>query len=128
MTCPKCGSEIWDNRSDKANGVKTAKWPDFKCKDKACDWAQWPDKPKPNTALRPRIEEPEPLTVRPKALGAEPRMPWEPDERDAAICALFWNSVDAVLLGVKERKLTDFFHPENLCSLIATLYIQRSKR
>lgn len=44
MDCPKCGGETYDNRQDKAAGTKNAKWPDFKCKDKVCNWAQWPEK------------------------------------------------------------------------------------
>lgn len=37
--CPKCGGEMWDNRNDK----RTAKSPDFKCKNKACGEAIWLD-------------------------------------------------------------------------------------
>lgn len=36
--CPKCGSEMWDNRADKRN----PKAPDFKCKNKAtCGHGIW---------------------------------------------------------------------------------------
>jgi len=40
--CAKCGHEVWDNRSKKAEDPSKAKWPDFSCKDKACKWAVWP--------------------------------------------------------------------------------------
>jgi hypothetical protein len=39
--CPKCGSRVWDNRAKKASGELSPKWPDFKCREKACDWVQW---------------------------------------------------------------------------------------
>lgn len=35
--CPKCGGDMWDNRTTK----RSPKAPDFKCKDKACDGAVW---------------------------------------------------------------------------------------
>jgi hypothetical protein len=39
-TCPQCGtSGVWDNRQNKRN----PKAPDWKCKDKDCDWALWID-------------------------------------------------------------------------------------
>jgi len=49
--CPKCGGEMWDNRTDK----KSARSPDFKCKDKDCDHAIWltPPPGKQNTEQPP---------------------------------------------------------------------------
>lgn len=38
--CPKCGSEMWDNRGKKTN----PKAPDFKCKNQDCGHAIWPAK------------------------------------------------------------------------------------
>lgn len=38
--CPKCGSEMWDNRIGKRN----PKAPDWKCKDRSCDGVIWPPK------------------------------------------------------------------------------------
>lgn len=40
MVCPKCGSEMWDNRGKKTN----PKAPDFKCKNQDCGHAIWPPK------------------------------------------------------------------------------------
>ena len=40
MECPKCGSEMWDNRQKKTN----PKAPDYKCKDKDCKGVIWPEK------------------------------------------------------------------------------------
>ena len=37
MKCEVCGGECWDNRLNKKN----PKGPDFKCKNKACEWAKW---------------------------------------------------------------------------------------
>ena len=34
--CLSCGSELWDNRQDKANGKVKKTYPDWKCKDKNC--------------------------------------------------------------------------------------------
>ena len=42
--CPKCGGPLYDNRADKASGAKSRKWPDFKCRDESCKWAEWLDK------------------------------------------------------------------------------------
>ena len=38
--CPKCGGDMWDNRTNKKN----PKAPDWKCKDKQCDGVIWPPK------------------------------------------------------------------------------------
>lgn len=38
--CPKCSGDMWDNRKDKIN----PKAPDFKCKNKECGGAIWPEK------------------------------------------------------------------------------------
>lgn len=39
-TCPQCESSgVWDNRQSKRNPNA----PDWKCKDKGCDWALWVD-------------------------------------------------------------------------------------
>ena len=35
--CQKCGGALWDNRDDKRN----PRQPDFKCKNRQCDWAWW---------------------------------------------------------------------------------------
>ena len=34
--CLSCGSELWDNRQDKASGKVKKTYPDWKCKDKNC--------------------------------------------------------------------------------------------
>jgi Rad52/22 family double-strand break repair protein len=39
--CDVCGGEMWDNRPDKASGKRKPTFPDFKCKDKACNNAKW---------------------------------------------------------------------------------------
>lgn len=70
---------------------------------------------------------PQPLTERPAQLTPEGPMPWESSPKDEIAVRLFWDSFDKVLAGIKERKLTDLFRPENLCALVATMYIQRSK-
>ena len=44
MICPRCDSEVWDNRPKKASGQFKPNSPDFTCKDKECGWKQWPDK------------------------------------------------------------------------------------
>ena len=38
--CPRCSAPVYDNRADQAQGLK-AKWPQFKCTDRACGWAVW---------------------------------------------------------------------------------------
>lgn len=55
--CPKCGGEMWDNRSSK----RSPRAPDYKCKDKGCDglyWSgQWPPKPKEDDGQRDAFED-----------------------------------------------------------------------
>lgn len=49
-SCPKCNSEMWDNRPKKESGEFKKKAPDFKCKDDngtGCEYVIWPDKPLP---------------------------------------------------------------------------------
>jgi len=71
---------------------------------------------------------PQPLTERPAALRETGDvLPWEANPKDEKAVLLFWDCFDKVLEGVARRKLTDLFKPENLASLTATLYIQRSK-
>jgi len=41
VVCETCGGPVWDNRVDKASGKVSAKYPDWKCRDKACGWAGW---------------------------------------------------------------------------------------
>lgn len=40
-SCPVCHKDMWDNRPKKASGQFSEKWPDFKCKDKACGGVIW---------------------------------------------------------------------------------------
>lgn len=40
VACPKCGGRTWDNRLTKRN----PKAPDFKCRDRSCDGAIWPER------------------------------------------------------------------------------------
>ncbi len=42
--CPKCQSEMWDNRPKKATGEFKPKSPDFKCKNENCSFVIWPEK------------------------------------------------------------------------------------
>jgi transposase-like protein len=39
MNCPKCGSEMWDNRPKKESGAYSSKAPDYKCKE--CQHPVW---------------------------------------------------------------------------------------
>ena len=36
--CPQCQGPVYDNRADKKNPNA----PDFKCRDRTCNWVQWP--------------------------------------------------------------------------------------
>ena len=119
MVCTKCGGEVWDNRSKKAEGKFKPNAPDFSCKDKACGWNSGFGKATTSPVKAPSVpqdaSEP-PISGKVFATG-----------RDAAIQELFWDSFDAVLAGVAKRKLTDLFKPEHLASLTATMFIQRSR-
>jgi len=118
MQCPKCGSDVWDNRSKKLAGGMKPNAPDFSCKNKDdCGWVQWPPKKGGSSiAAAPQIA---PLPA--------PQPQPGPSSRDVLIQELFWDSFDAVLAGISKRKLVDAFKPEHLASLTATLFIQRSK-
>ena len=125
MVCPKCGSNVYDNRNDKASGAKSFKWPDFKCQNKACDWAQWP--PKQDAKAQPQwtpAPQPAPVLGQPSPTATPSG---GPSPRDTLIQELFWDSFDAVLAGIAKRRLVDTFKPEHLASLTATLFIQRSR-
>jgi hypothetical protein len=50
--CPQCGGPLYDNRADKAAGALPARRPDFKCKDDACGWVQWPPRRTPSPSRR----------------------------------------------------------------------------
>lgn len=117
MVCPKCNSEIYDNRNEKASGVKSTKWPDFKCKNKACDWAQWP----PKAGASPIQAAPAfvPPSVPQAHNGAS--------ERDLALVRLYWICFDEVLAGLKSRSVTSGFPGSEIAACVATLFIARSK-
>lgn len=77
--CPKCGSDMWDNRGRKTN----PRAPDFRCKDKEnCDGAIWLDRKSTQQAtastqrqVARRVQEQPPLPT-------EPPEPWETEEQD----------------------------------------------
>jgi hypothetical protein len=107
MVCPKCQGEVWDNRQKKAAGTFKANAPDFACKKKdGCGWNSYPPKEGQTT----------PPATLPVGNGSD-------DQR----VVLFWDSFDSVLTGIRERKLTDMFNPEHICTLTATLFISRSR-
>jgi hypothetical protein len=73
-SCPKCGSDMWDNRGRKTN----PRAPDFRCKDKAnCDGAIWPEKQSQQATTQTQqrvarhVQEPPP---------PQEREPWEEDQ------------------------------------------------
>jgi len=45
MDCPSCGNDTWNNAEKVAGGWNG---PLRKCKNKSCDWVQWPEKGKAN--------------------------------------------------------------------------------
>lgn len=51
--CPICSGAMWDNRPAKADGTRSPKAPDFKCKDKACEGVIWPPR---SGGSRPRVQ------------------------------------------------------------------------
>lgn len=51
-SCPKCHSDMWDNRLTKKN----PKAPDWKCKDKECDGVVWPPKGGPQAQTQQTTE------------------------------------------------------------------------
>lgn len=44
-TCPDCGSDCWDNSDDPKAAANGGKRPNYKCKDRDCDWASWDSDP-----------------------------------------------------------------------------------
>ena len=59
--CPRCGSEMWDNRATKKN----PRAPDFKCKAAGCEGVIWP----PRDASAP------PVVVAPAGTADDPACP-----------------------------------------------------
>ena len=134
MECPKCGADpVWDNRAKKLNGQMKPNGPDFACRDKAgCGWVQWPPRVKgstgsPATASLAPVREmlpPTPYPTTPPAVApalGQPAQAAAPSGREAS----FWEAFDAVMAGLAERKLVDFFKPEDITRLVATLYISK---
>lgn len=118
MTCPKCSSEVYDNRADKASGAKSAKWPDFKCKSKSCDWAQWPGKAA--MAVAPPFA--------PPAVPQGPANgPVAPSSRDTLLVELYLDSLDRVMAKLQREKLVELFRGDAIAAMAATLFIARSK-
>jgi hypothetical protein len=75
VACPKCGSEMWDNRASKKNPAA----PDYKCRDRSCDGVIWPPR---KGAAKPAARPAPAAAKAPMALGAT--MPWEEEETGAA--------------------------------------------
>jgi len=124
MQCPKCGSDVWDNRSKKLAGGMKPNAPDFSCKNKdICGWVQWP--PKKGASQAPAAAS-APVSAQPSAIA--PPFGGVDVTADAMRVALFWDSFDSVLDNIAKRKLTDMFKPENICNLVATLYIGRTPK
>lgn len=120
VQCPKCSKVMLDVRAEKTN----PKAPDFQCPDANC----LNDKGYRTGAWLPKGQraspaQPPPPPSAPVAPQAQPG----PSPRDTLILELFWDSFDRVLAGVAQRKLSDLFKPENICALVATMYIQRAK-
>jgi len=47
--CPECGKDMWDHREPERGGKgrypkKNPRGPDFKCRDRACEGARWPQR------------------------------------------------------------------------------------
>ena len=123
-----------DVRAQKQN----PKAPDFQCPDANClndkgyRTGAWLPKPKggytPNPGHAPR-QEPPSTFVPPAAPQAQPAPSGGVDvTADGMRVALFWDSFDSVLDNIAKRKLTDMFKPENICNLVATLYIGRTPK
>lgn len=92
VSCPKCGSAMFDNRLSKRN----PKAPDFKCRDKSCDGVIWP----------PRGKQP------PKEIPGN--APWE-DEQEAAE-RQYVSSAKAQTHGeLVTQKLNDLMGVYDLC-------------
>lgn len=121
MTCPKCGGAIYDNRADKASGAKTPKWPDFKCRSKTCDWAQWP----PKAGAAP-VSAPIP-SAPPSPSIATANGPVGPSPRDTLLIELYMDSLDRIMEKLKREKFVDLFHGDAIAAMAATLFIARSK-
>ena len=49
MNCPKCNSEMWDNKPKKASGEFKSNSPDYKCRNASCGNVIWPPKTKTQT-------------------------------------------------------------------------------
>lgn len=128
MQCPKCGGDTWDNGPSKAQGKVKPNAPDFACKNKeGCGWKQWPPKG-PVTGYAKEQAPKQPLSEKPAALrDAGDPLPWEANPKDEQICALYWDSFDRVLAGLKTRAVTGGFPGSEIAACVATLFIQRSK-
>jgi hypothetical protein len=116
-SCPKCGSEMYDNRATKKN----PKQPDFKCKryKTGCEGVIWP-------AKAPQAEQPR----APLALVSDAHVAGRPVEELHALFNLYDCAMDHVLTMVVPTlaKRNIAATPEVVASIAATLFIAGSKQ
>lgn len=104
MNCPKCNSEMWDNREDKKN----PKSPDYKCKDKTCGHAIWLDKKQ---------------KAAPKDAPRAPKWTWQTLYRDYDRC---WRLVEKVMVDSSKRTKLGFTTAD-LHAAAATVFIRATQ-
>jgi hypothetical protein len=125
MQCPKCKTEMQDQRAS-----KTGRQPDYQCPNPSCVnekgfrtgvWLR-------GTAKAPAPTTVQPLSEPPVALARpEPPLPWETSPKDEQLVKLYWACFDEVLAGLKTRMLKDGFPGSEIAACVATMFIARSR-
>ena len=116
--CPKCGGPMWDNRADK----RSAKAPDFRCRDRACDGRIWPGQ-RVAMALFAPVEAAG--SGQPAAIGEIMR-----GDARGSLCRSYLDVTDFVLSKVRDKyqaagvTCTD----ATIAAIVATLFIEASGR
>lgn len=125
LSCPKCGSDVWDNRGNKKN----PKSPDLKCKRApACDWVQWPPKATPAPAGRQTSESqigPTPPIPAPVAAHAAASADAPPTLEFAALSARYRECVVYVTREIAPYVTLD---AQAIAAMSATLFIARNQK
>lgn len=126
VRCPKCGGHTWDNRATKRN----PKAPDYKCRDKACDGAIWPEKnPAPRSMPQPEVRPVATSGKQPYETG--PHIPAIDGPAPGAVPALdalfnVYSTIESHVLATSPAKFEKAgvgASPESIAAQIATLFI-----
>ena len=127
--CPKCGgSEFYDNRAENAERVARGEKarPNFKCKNRSCDYAQWP--PKQANGRPPVQQAPKPQAAPSAYVGDLPGDAGAVDFQ--SLCKRYAECVGYVVNQIVPALTAKDIgvDPATVSSMAAAIWIERNKR